>query len=222
MEDDKRREAVLTVLLALFSVLPILAVLLTAAGALANRQLVKLSLPFTFLAYVAIGIYAYRSRLQPFTNKLCVGFGAGLVGTLALSIVWGLGGITGFVSLVMPSFLGKLVMGYEAAYKATIVGYLYHYANGAAFGVVYALLFGKARWIVGLGYGAVIWVLMIVTLPMLVMGMGIVGGLKAISVSDFAVISLFAHLVYGAVLGLLVERFVTEKSVVPVILYGGE
>lgn len=213
MEDDKRREAVLTVLLALFSVLPILTLLLTATGALANRQLVKLSLPLALLAYMAIGIHASRSRLQPLTNKLCVGFGAGLAGTLALSIVWGLGGITGFVSLLMPSFLGKLVMGYEAAYKATIVGYLYHYANGAAFGVVYALLFGKARWIVGLGYGALIWVLMTVTPPMLlVMGMGVVGGLKAISVSDFAVISLFAHLVYGAVLGLLVERFVTEKK----------
>lgn len=86
-----------------------------------------------------------------------------------------------------------------------LVGYLYHYWNGGMFGLAYLILFGLTRW-----WGPVLWMTLFVY-----SGMVIVMGVH--SWADFA-IEAAGHAAYGAVFGLLIQRWYSGAGVLRFII----
>jgi len=91
-----------------------------------------------------------------------------------------------------------------------VVGGLYHFWNGATMGAVYTLVMGKGRWWYGLIWGFIIHIGMMLAPWMLPM-VGPFGINYGTGYTIFTA-SLFAHLAYGFVIGILAQRFVQEKN----------
>lgn len=160
---------------------------------------------------ILLGILLYsRERHPDLYNRLWAGLAAGAVATVFLDFFRQLGVIHGWLPSDTPPFFGKLILGPQAPLGAALtVGFLYHFLNGASFGLPYALLFGKPRWYWGIAWG-LIYELGMMTLPPMAPLFGPFGS-KTGSPALF-LITLVAHIAFGAVLGLLVERWVKRPG----------
>ena len=144
-----------------------------------------------------------------------IGTAAGLIAAVAYDLfrvpfvfadAWGIASIVPPLKLfkVFPRF-GVMILGEPAgsplSWPAHAIGWAYHFSNGATFGVMYVALLGEAArrawgwgvlWAVGLELG------MLLTPYPAVFGIHVA--------TAFVVVTLLAHLVFGAVLGLLARR----------------
>jgi hypothetical protein len=93
---------------------------------------------------------------------------------------------------------GQLLAGSGAPPAAILLtGTAYHVANGLSFAVAYTVLFGYRGWWAGLLWALMLELLMLAFYPAWL-------GLRALS--DFLVISLLGHTVYGLILGTVSRR----------------
>jgi hypothetical protein len=157
---------------------------------------------------IIVAFVAHRLRLDRLTNRIWTGIWVGTVSTAALDIIRLTGFSLGWMPGNMPRMFGVLILDQMAlgpSDLSDIVGSLYHYWVSACFGLTYTLIMGRTRWWGGLIWGLIIEIGMMTTPPMVVaMDTGYFG-LKF----GFGVLgtSLTAHIVYGIVLGLLLERY---------------
>jgi len=165
----------------------------------------------SLVVLAAIAFYS-RQHFPELANRIWVGLGAGAFATFILDFFRQLGVMHGWLAVDTPPMFGKMILGPQAASLAVLgVGFVYHFLNGASFGVFYTLVWGKARWWWGMVWGVLIEVGMMVSPPMAPMfgPFGIKTGGPA-----FFLITLLAHLGYGAVLGVLAEHWVREKGTI--------
>lgn len=163
---------------------------------------------------------AVTASLPRLTNRIIGGVYAGGAATAVLDVIR----LTGFSFGLMPGnmprmfgvlFLDQMALGPSTA--SDILGYLYHYWVGACFGLTYTLLVGRTRW-----WGALIWALiievgMMTTPPMVVaMDTGYFGFKEGPGV---LAVSLTAHIAYGVVMGLLIERHVESRGHLPALAW---
>jgi len=94
---------------------------------------------------------------------------------------------------------------YHAPMDIFLVGGLWHFWNGATFGIIYALLIGKGKWWYGMIWAVVIEMVMMVA-PYLIIMKGPFG-VEHMDGYNIFVITLIAHLVFGAILGILVQKW---------------
>lgn len=87
---------------------------------------------------------------------------------------------------------------------SNIVGYTYHYWNGAAFGIIFAVLFGRKPMVWGVGYGLLIATVFLMTPAVQATGAGFMG--MQMPMMPFTVY--LAHLAFGAVLGVMCKKWV--------------
>lgn len=181
------------------------ALIIHALGWLPLYFLIEVLAVPSLLGLMLVGVIARRINGGVLFNRLAVGMWAGLVATLAYDAVrWLLlqVGVINFDPYLSHPVFGMLITGLpESSLTAIVVGWLYHFWNGFAFGVMYTLVAGPAAW----GY-AVIWALFLE-----------VAWLTALpSVLSFRLntglitMSLIGHFAYGVVLGLLAQRFIRE------------
>jgi hypothetical protein len=135
---------------------------------------------------------------------------AGLIASLGLDAVRLIGVALGAFPGDMPSMFGQMITGRMGMGAAVLLtGYPYHLLNGATFGLMYALLAGQAHWAWGMAWG-LFFELGMMTLPPVPMMAGPFGihefwpGLFLASVT--------AHLVFGVILGVLVQRWVHNRG----------
>lgn len=88
---------------------------------------------------------------------------------------------------------------------ADFVGYAYHYWNGASFAAVYALLFGKTAW-----WGPLLYSVLFVETGM----MGFMRAAMGPLTWGIFLVSLFAHVAFGLVVGVLLQHFVRGKGTI--------
>jgi hypothetical protein len=119
----------------------------------------------------------------------------------------------------MPRMFGVLLLDRMVLGPSTwsdFIGYVYHYWVSACFGLTYTLVCGRTRWWGGLIWGLIIEVGMMTTPPMVVaMDTGFFGLKKGYGVLG---VSLTAHIIYGIMLGILLERYVQHKGSIFLIL----
>ena len=147
----------------------------------------------SIIAIFAIGIYAH-SNLPRFSNRLFTGMWVGAVATFALEIFR----IPGYLyarwipmddMIMLPGMLLTEKVSSIMALRQTIMssdvpmhlffspfdaltaGVLWHFWNGATFGLTYALIVGKGKWRYGLIWGFIVEIGMMLA-PWLVMMMG--------------------------------------------------
>ncbi|MCH7966914.1 MAG: hypothetical protein IIB02_05790 [Thaumarchaeota archaeon] len=179
------------------------------------------------VAIFTIGILV-RSKFPLLTNRLFIGMAAGTVASFALEAIripaymftkWipmdsmiSIPGLLLTEKITSLSEIKQTIMQsgvpmnlYHAPLDAFIAGGLWHFWNGATFGIVYALLIGKGKWWYGIIWAVVIEMVMMVT-PYLIIMKGPFG-IEHMDGYNIFVITLIAHLAFGAVLGILVQKW---------------
>jgi hypothetical protein len=94
---------------------------------------------------------------------------------------------------------------YLAPLDALMAGALWHFWNGATFGIVYALVIGKGKWWYGMIWAFIIEIGMMLA-PYLIMMKGPFG-IEHMDGYNLFTITLLAHLAFGALLGILVQKW---------------
>lgn len=159
----------------------------------------------------AILLVAHFRGHRRLANRIVAGAAAGLVATVGLEVVrsvsFHLGGMPGD----MPQLLGVLLtdrfmLGPSAL--STTLGYLYHFWNGAAFGIVFAVAFGRKRLLWALVYAQLIGVGFLLSPAVKAMGIGFMG--SAMPAMPLTVV--LAHLAYGLLLGWLSGLWVRDRG----------
>jgi len=175
----------------------------------------------------AIGILS-RSKFPRISNRLFVGMAAGAIASFALEVIripaymftkWipmdsmiSLPGLLLTEKITMLSEVKQTIMQsgvpmnlYHAPLDAFIAGGLWHFWNGATFGIIYALLIGKGKWWYGMIWAVIIEMVMMMA-PYLIMMKGPFG-IEHMDGYNIFVITLIAHLAFGAVLGIIVQKW---------------
>lgn len=172
-------------------------------------------------ALILLGIiWAYSARHYPrLANRIAAGAAASFIASLGLDAVRLIGVKMGAFPGDMPTMFGQAITGDMSgmmsgvvAGKVRFVGYFYHLAlNGTTFGIMYAILAGRARWIWGLAWGLFfeLGMMTLPPVPMMAGPFGIFGFWPRLFVA-----SLIAHIVYGVILGVLAYRWVREPGTI--------
>ncbi|HXT38528.1 MAG TPA: DUF6789 family protein [Candidatus Angelobacter sp.] len=145
-----------------------------------------------------------------------IGLLAGLLGAVTYDLfrlpfvfatTWGLDSIVPALNLfkVFPAFgamiLGEVARQNDYTLAAQLTGWAYHFSNGMTFGVMFAAMLGdttKARWEWGVVMAVGIELGMLLTPYPGVFGIAVTG--------TFVCVTLAAHVIFGAVMGLSVQR----------------
>ncbi len=128
---------------------------------------------------------------------------AGIVGAACMVLATSLFHALGLPMVDFGRLLATKMLRYHS--HGTRLGLVLHLVNGVVLAVIYALLVDHFRgpgWLLGLAYGAVLWlVMMLVVLPLL--GDGPFGSKapRGTAGSAFAV-----HMIYGLILGVTVSK----------------
>ena len=179
------------------------------------------------IAIFAIGIFA-RSRFPRLSNRLFVGMAAGGLATFLLEAImipgymftkWipmdsmiSLPGLFLTEKITSLSEVKQIIMQsgvamnlYHAPMDAFFAGALWHFWNGATFGIIYALVIGKGKWWYGMIWAFIIEIGMM--LVPYVIAMKGPFGIEHMDGYNLFTITLLAHLAFGALLGILVQKW---------------
>lgn len=146
---------------------------------------------------------------RPDLRRLTVGAGWGAVATLAMSAVMLAAVATGISPMPkpIPAALVAHTLGPLPKPALMTLAALAHLGYGATAGAILAAVLRRVTVGKALGYGAGLWALMgLIWLPYLTWGL-----FGAAITLKIAVATLLLHLIYGATLGLLLDRGRTSK-----------
>ena len=176
---------------------------------------------FVFLpALLALGAFAVLNRSRNdgrVCSAICLGLLAGLLAAVAYDIFrlpfvfakeWGIDSVFPALNLfkVFPRF-GAMVLGQpleQPSYSLAIqlVGWGYHFSNGATFGLMYLALIGDAR---RRAWGWAVPFALVLELGMLLTPYPRIFNIPL--TPHFILVTLAAHAVFGVVLGLSIRTF---------------
>jgi hypothetical protein len=172
----------------------------------------------TLLGVAGLAERQGQSRL---VNRIRAGIWVGAAATAALDAVRLTGFSLGLMPGNMPRMFGVLLLDRMAEGPtglSDLIGYLYHYWVGACFGLTYTLICGRTPWWGALLWGLIIELGMMITPPMVVaMDTGYFGLKYGYGLLG---VSLTAHVVFGAAMGVLFERYVDHRGSIFSILRG--
>lgn len=166
---------------------------------------------------ILLGIALYSRTAYPgLYRRIVVGFAAGAIATVFLDFFRMLGVIHKWLPMDTTTMFGVMILGMGAPFGVVLlVGFLYHFLNGAALGLFYTMVFGRVQW-----YWAVAWLLFVelgmMTLPPMAPLVGPFG-IRYMWPHLF-LITLVAHIAFGVVLGLLVDHWKVEDGTIFEIL----
>lgn len=155
------------------------------------------------LAILLVGTFRGHTNL---VSQIWYGILGGLVATVGLEIVRHVGFLLGGMPGEMPKLLGVLLLDRFALgpnWLSNLAGWGYHFWNGAAFGIVYTLLFGKTRLWGGIAFGVLIGIGFMISPATTALGVGIFGIQFNIG---FPLTVTLAHVAFGTILGWYVQR----------------
>lgn len=144
-------------------------------------------------------------------GRLARGFGWGVVATIAMSVIMILGTATGVSPMPapIPAAIVSGVLGAGLPMPLLVLlAAASHLIYGGFWGAVIAALTRPVTLFKGIGLGVFLWLVMqVAVFPFL--GWGPFGA--AITAPQIAVATLVLHLIYGATLGLLLDRGETKE-----------
>ncbi len=134
---------------------------------------------------------------------------AGILSTISLEIFREIGFRLGAMPGDLPRLMGVLMLNQFASgpdIKSDLAGWTYHFWNGAAFGLIFSLLFGQSKLWLGLFYGLLIGVVFMISPVVKSLGIGFFGiGFK--SGYQFALTVTIAHAAFGLALSFLLIKW---------------
>lgn len=203
MKKEYEKLALSIITLAAAGVSPNLFVIAQAGYAQMNDLAINFLIP-SLVIIIAVIITAYISGLNDLNGQIRNGILGGLAATVGLEMVREAGFHLGGMPGDMPKLLGVLLLNQFALGPDTlsnIAGWSYHFWNGASFGIIYSILFGRGRKWTGIVYALLIGIGFMVSPAVVAMGVGRFGVEFGIG---FPVTVILAHIAFGIVLGWLV------------------
>lgn len=88
------------------------------------------------------------------------------------------------------------------------LGWTYHFWNGAAFGIIFAVLLGRRSIVWAVAYAELIGIGFLLSPAVKSLGIGFMG----LNMPSMPVTVLLAHLAYGLLLGVLCRRWIVEAG----------
>lgn len=159
------------------------------------------------LAILIVALAAGRALGESgFVRTVIVGILSGILATFALEAVREFGFRLGWMPGSLPKLLGVLITDrflVGPSLYSNLVGWAYHFWNGACFGMVYALIFGKTRWWYATTYGVFIGIVFMVSPSVTALGIGYFGLQFG---WGFPITVTLAHIAYGTALGLILNN----------------
>jgi len=144
-------------------------------------------------------------------RRMIAGLAAGVTATLGLEVVrttsFRLGGMPGD----LPRLLGVLMTDRFMLGPSTlsdVMGYGYHFWNGACFGLIFAVIFGRRSPMWTLIYGLLIGIGFLASPAVQAMGVGFFAQQKP----SMIVTVVIAHVAYGLTLGFLLRRWLPKEA----------
>jgi hypothetical protein len=188
-------------LLCFLACVPSIGALLAKVWGIASMRSATLAtaLPAAILL-VAIWNWARRRGDWELADTLAIGFGAGVIATIAYDIArfpFFMAGIRVYGTI--SAFGIWLLDSYASSRYTETAGWLYHYWNGITFGIMYALMAPRRHWI-----WAVVWACLLESLA-IVSPFG-----KIFSVAgDYSIMAIayWGHVAYGVPLGRMVQNW---------------
>jgi len=154
------------------------------------------------------------ARLNGYTrlvNRVLAGAGAGIIATIGLEAVrmysFHHGGMPGDLPRLMGVLLTDQFM-VGPSDMSDMLGYAYHYWNGASFGIIFAVLLGRKTMLWGIAYGVIIGTVFLLSPPVQALGIGFMGR----EMPTMPLTVYIAHLVYGGILGWLCHCWVRNEG----------
>ena len=160
---------------------------------------------------VAVAVTAALRGHRGLVRRMIAGAACGAAATLGLEAVrlpsFHLGGMPGDLPRLLGVLLtDRFMLGPSAL--SDVLGYAYHFWNGASFGLIFAVLFGRASWRWTSAYGLAIGLGFLAGPAVRAMGVGFLG-LQMPAMTATVVV---AHLTYGLLLGLCLRRSLPEAG----------
>jgi len=234
----KSTELGLTIIIIILSGASASLLLLPPLGVIPYATFRDVAIIPSIIIIFAIGILS-RSKFPRLSSRLFKGMAAGAIASIALEAIripaymfakWmpmdsmiSLPGLLLTEKITALSQVKQIIMQsglpmnlYHAPLDAFLAGGLWHFWNGATFGIIYALLIGKGKWWYGMIWAVIIEMVMMMA-PYLIMMKGPFG-IQYMDGYNIFVITLIAHVIFGAVLGIIVQRW--KKDSVSIIDLG--
>jgi len=160
---------------------------------------------------LGVFIFAKKQQLTTLSRRIWVGALAGIIGTVGLEIIRIFGFKMGWMPGDLPKLLGVLMTDRFMKGPSTwsnILGYAYHYWNGAAFGMIFTLLLGRKPWWIGIIYGLLIGTGFLLSPAVNAMGVGFMGS----DLPGMIPVVYTAHLLFGSILGYLAYKWLHNNG----------
>jgi hypothetical protein len=161
------------------------------------------------LLVVIVAVFARGHRVLG--QRILSGIAAGAIATVGLEIIrtvsFRLGGMPGD----LPRLLGVLIADrfmLGPSRMSDVLGYAYHFWNGACFGLIFAVILGRRSVWWTLGYGLLIGAGFLASPAVQAMGVGFL----ALRMPTMIVTVVIAHLAYGLILGFLLGRWLPQGA----------
>jgi len=186
----------------------------------AQAGIAKLSfLAVSFLIPSAAGIVLliFITRALKYTSlskQILFGLLAGLIATVGLEVIREIGFRTGAMPGDMPKLLGVLLLdrfAHGPNFWSNVSGWAYHFWNGAAFGIIFSLVFAHAQRWVAVVYGIIIGIVFMIGPATTTLGIGVFG-LEFKDGYQFLTTVTLAHIVFGMVLGWSFDKLSKNES----------
>lgn len=152
--------------------------------------------------YLALGLlwwWAERSGKRAISSQIAAGFLGGLLGTVAYDLARVPFLLAGQRVFAPISAYGVWIVGADMSSRFTeVAGWTYHFSNGIAFGIMYALFMSRRHWLY-----AVVWGITLETIAV------VSPFARIFSLSDnyyVLVVAYLGHVAYGVPLGWLSRK----------------
>lgn len=168
----------------------------------------KFLFPSAALIFIII-IIAKILKYTDVTRLAINGILAGLISTVALEIFRISGFKLGWMPGDLPRLMGVILLNQFASgpdISSDLAGWAYHFWNGAAFGLIFSLLFGQSKLWQGISYGLLIGVGFMISPVVKSLGIGKFG-VEFKNGYEFATTVTIAHAAFGLGLSLLLRRW---------------
>lgn len=180
----------------------------------------EFAVPYLFILYLPAIIFliwaiAYTRKAYPdLHRRIIVGLGTGAIATIGLDWIRQMGVIAGWLPADTPAMFGKMITGSNAFIKYYWVGQFAHFFNGADFGLVFTLVFGKFATYRKTVFAAIGWLLILELGMMLGPPMGPMVGLFGVKYlwPQLFILTFTAHVVHGAILGSLAYYWLKKED----------
>jgi hypothetical protein len=171
----------------------------------------EFAVPYIFFAYIPAILFliwalVYTKKNYPYLfRRIWVGLAAGAIATIGLDWIRQMGVLEGWLPGDTPTMFGKMITGSNSFAKYYWVGQFAHFFNGADFGLVFTLVFGRFTTRKKTVLVAIFWLLLMELGMMLGPPMGPMVGLFGINYMwpQLFLLTFAAHIVHGTILGFL-------------------